>query len=243
MKACRNKAHFMDESGVHRFDVGKCAGCLACVNVCPSNAIEATSRLMSVDEIMKAVLADKVFYGTQGGITLSGGEPLLHIDACIGLLESARRNDISTAIETSGYFDDSCIGHIAPLTDWFLWDFKDGDAARHLKYTGCSNEKILHNLFLTDRYETKIILRCIMVKGVNMDAASFRAIAQTASLLKHCAGVELLPYHTYGGSKNVQLGFADNSVKNWIPTRQDIRDAADCLRKLGVNLLNEQVLR
>ncbi len=230
---CPTSAHYFDKKQIHRFDVKLCNGCLKCVDVCPTNAIESASRLMSVEEIINEVLKDKVFYGENGGITLSGGEPLLHAEGCLEILRLAKKNGLSTAIETSGYFDSSYIEKLAELTDIFLWDFKDGDNERHRKYTGVSNEKILHNLFLLDKQETKIILRCIMVKGINMDDIRFLAIAETFSKLKHCIGVELLPYHAFGGSKNEQLGYTDNGRKYWIPTIEDMIFAKERLSGLG----------
>lgn len=100
-----------------------------------------------------------------------------------------------------------------------------------------SNEKILHNLMLADRHETKIILRCIMVKSINMDEEHFNTIAGLVSRLSHCAGVELLPYHTFGGSKNEQLGYRDNGRKDWIPTSKDLKAVTEKLEALGVTII------
>jgi len=177
---------------------------------------------MTAEDIFRVVLKDKAFYGDRGGITLSGGEPLLHAQECIELLHLVKENGISTAIETSGYFDQSYIPRLAKLTDLFIWDFKDGNTQRHIKNTGLSNEIIIKNLFLTDRQNSKILLRSVMVKGLNMDDSHLKTLAETVSRLGNCIGVELLAYHAYGGSKNEQLGYEDNGRKEWIPSTEEM---------------------
>ena len=234
--ACKNQAHFLDDKKRHCFDISKCTGCLACVDVCPSNGVEAVSHLMSADKIIEIVMKDKPFYGELGGITLSGGEPLLHAEGCIELLSLAKHYGLSTAIETSGYFEEAYVERIARLTDLFLWDFKDGNAIRHMENTGVSNEKSLHNLQLLDEFETKILLRCIMIKGVNMDDENLMAIAAAMSQMKHCTGVELLPYHPFGGPKNKQLGYEDNGRKEWIPSQDDLQMTRRRLEELGARV-------
>jgi pyruvate formate lyase activating enzyme len=232
VKVCPTGALFFDEVGTHRFNVLKCTGCLNCTTVCPAKAVEPVSKWMTVEEIFDVVLKDKVFYGAAGGMTLSGGEPLLHAEGCLELLKLARENGISTAIETSGYFDEAYIEPLTKLTDLFLWDFKDGNLQRHVETTGVSNEKILHNLFLTDEKDTRILLRSTIVKGINMDDNHLHEIAKIVSRLKHCIGVELLPYHAYGGSKNEQLGYEDNGRQDWIPTADEMRIYRERLRHL-----------
>ncbi|MHB1485260.1 MAG: glycyl-radical enzyme activating protein [Saccharofermentanales bacterium] len=231
---CENHAHYIDKENNHRFDVTKCTGCTSCVVKCPSGSIEATSKPMSLEEIMTEVLKDKAFYGKTGGITLSGGEPLMNPVECIELLKMAKANGISTAIETSGYFDKKYIPQLAEYTDVFLWDIKDSDIQRHIKYTGVHPGKIQENLFALDKFEVKILLRCIIIIGVNDNEEHYRALAETYNKLKHCIGVELLPYHAFGGGKMVQLGYSDNGKKEWIPTETDMQQAKLCLEQMGV---------
>ena len=123
---------------------------------------------------------------------------------------------------------------LAEVSDMVLWDFKDGDDERHRRNTGVYGAKLLEKLFLLDRFDTEITLRCIMVKGVNIDEVNLLAIARTARRLKHCAKVELLPYHPFGGSKNEQLGFGDNGRREWIPDRDDMESAKNTLAGMGV---------
>ena len=227
VNACKTGAHYFDAENHHCFDVQRCAGCMACAEVCFTKAIESVSRMMSVKEIVEIVLKDAAFYGEIGGLTLSGGEPLIYADGCVEILRAAKEAGISTAIETAGYCNEACIDAVAELTDVFLWDFKVGSNELHIKYTGVSNEKILSNLFHLDKKAKRIILRCIMVKGVNMAPESLRAIVDIRRALTNCADIELIPYHAYGGSKSKRLGYADSGKKEWIPTAEDMKKARE----------------
>lgn len=221
MAVCAPKAHVFDGSK-HWIDRKKCIGCMSCVGVCPAGALEQVGRDMTEEEILKEVEKDRVFFGEKGGLTLSGGEPMIHGAEAVLLLERAKERGLNTAIETCGFFDSSYIEGLAQATDLFLWDFKDADPARHETYTGVSNERILKNLFLLDRYPVRIELRCIMVKGVNMDPAEINRIIETAAALKHLTKVTLLPYHPYGVSKGEQAGMEVKANPLWIPDAKEI---------------------
>lgn len=230
---CPEGAHAVREEG-HLFRPEKCVRCGACAGVCPTGACEMSARDMDEDEILRAVCQDRAFYGEKGGMTLSGGEPMFRPEAAVALLRKARETGVHTAMETSGWFDGKWIDEIAPLTDLFLWDYKDSDSARHRRYTGQGNERILENLRLLDRHPVRIRLRCILVEGVNRNEAHLRAIAELYHSLVHCEGVDLLPYHTFGSSKNVQLGKAENAHPEWIPPEDKMEEARRYLEKQGV---------
>jgi pyruvate formate lyase activating enzyme len=239
LDVCPEEAHFFDEDDNHIFDKQNCTLCMACVPLCPTNAVESAGKMMALQDISDTVLRDKAFYGAEGGMTLSGGEPLVHFDTCLALLHMAKENGIATAVQTSGYFDaeDERIRRLADAADVFLWDFKDGNNARHEQYTGKPNDKIIANLLRLDRYLDNtgkyIILRCIMVKTVNMDDTHFTAIANLYKSLKNCRRIELVPYHAMGGAKYKQLGFDDNGRAEWIPSGEDMASAEQILQDLG----------
>jgi len=233
--ACNTGAHSFQGS-IHFFDASRCMGCLECTRVCSADATKPVCTQMSVDEIMDVICKDQVFYDG-GGVTLSGGEPLMHLDGSMEILRQSKENGISTAVETSGFFDCHVPDKLASLTDIFLWDFKDGNPKRHKKNTGVSNEKILHNLFGIDKYAKKILLRCVMVKGINMDETHLQEVARIYHRLKNCTGIELIPYHPYGGSKHRHLGYGDNANAEWIPTAESLDHTTQTLLKLGCFLL------
>jgi glycyl-radical enzyme activating protein len=235
--ACPNGAHIINHDSKHLFDVTKCKGYMECTKACPTKAIEPAGKSYTLEQILDEVKKDIAFYSKDGGITLSGGEPLMHMKECLWLLRKAKETGISTAIETCGYFDNSYIEQLAGVVDWFLWDYKDTDTIRHYKYTGMGNKKIIKNLFLLDKFDTSIILRCIIVNGLNTDDRHIDGISDIYHRLRSCKGVELIPYHSYGGGKNKALGYDDNGNKNWIPSQELLSDIKIKLSNNGVTLV------
>ena len=212
----------------------KCVLCGKCANICPTGALEFCGKDLSIEEILAVVEKDRAFYGEQGGVTISGGEPLMQKEASIALLRACKERGLPTAVETSGYVDEDTLRVAVPLVDLFLWDIKDTDDARHQKYTGVSHQKILKNLALADALGAKIRLRCILVSGVNTIETHYKHIAEIALSLSACEGVELLPYHAYGGTKALFLGGEDNGKAEWIPSLAQIAQAKAVLEAEGV---------
>ena len=225
---CAHNAHVIEE--FHMFDRSKCILCGKCADVCPANAIDICGSEMTIENILTVIEKDRAFYGNIGGVTLSGGEPFAQKEKTIALLKACKRYGFSTVVETCGYADPDIIRNAAPYVDLFLWDVKDTDDARHKKYTGVSNRIILENLLLVNATHAKIRLRCILVGGVNTNELHYSAIIEIAKKINNFDGVEILPYHAYGGTKTVFLGGADNGRKEWIPTSKEIERAKDLLK-------------
>ena len=118
-----------------------------------------------------------------------------------------------------------------------MWDIKDTVPARHREYTGVDTARILQNLYSADRAGAETLLRCSLVKGVNPDPVHYAGIAAVYSRLTHCRGVQLLPYHTYGNSKALQLGRPDSAHRDWIPDAGDLAAAVKCFKKYNINLI------
>ena len=218
----------------HTIDRTRCIGCMRCTQACPSDALEACAQMMTYDQIMTEVLKDRAFYGKTGGLTISGGEPLLHGTSIIPLLKAAKKAEITTAIETCGVFDGALLEEVVPLTDLFLWDIKDTDPVRHQTNTGGSLATVITNLRKADSFGAKTRLRCILLQDVNLNETHLLALAQLYHSLKHCEGIELLPYHTYGDSKNAQLGRDSAAHTEWIPTDEQITYANTMIEKHAV---------
>lgn len=233
--ACPAGAHGLHPERI--FDRDRCVACGKCVHVCCTEALTAVRRDMTVEEILAAVEKDRSFYGETGGVTLSGGEPMTRPAGVLRLLEACRGVGLHTALETCGEFPYIFVPLLVKLTDLFLWDVKDTDDDRHKVYTGVSNRRILDNLRLADRLGGRTRLRCILVEGVNTVEAHYEALSSLALSLKHCEGVELLPYHAYAGSKMLPLGRPDNGRAEWIPDRGTVEAAKAHLTARGVRVI------
>ena len=222
----------------HLLDRTACNGCMKCGNSCPTGALENCSQWLSAEEIFRQVMKDAVFYRDIGGVTFSGGEPTVHANKLIPLMKLFQSSNIHTAIETCGYFDPTILSELVNATDLFLWDIKDTDNKRHFTNTGVSCDRIISNLKMADTLGAKTVLRCILLKSVNLETGHLKEIVSIYSSLKHCDGVELIPYHTYGASKNVQLGRNENAHQEWIPSETEISMAKAFLRQSDVPIIN-----
>ena len=235
LDVCHNDVH--RRRTTHEIIRSRCQGCGTCIDVCPTGALQLCGKEMTPQEILCVVEKDLAFYGASGGITLSGGEPFFQMEGAITLLQLCKERGISTAVETCGCFDASLLAKAVPFTDLFLWDLKDTNSDRHTRYTGASNKHILKNLALADSLGARIRLRCILVSGVNTSPEHYRQIALIASSLSHLDGVELIPYHAYGGSKATLLGLTDNGHKEWIPTDGQMAQAKEMLCEHGISVI------
>lgn len=185
------------------FYADKCIGCGHCKEGCVAGARVTCGREMTADEVFAEVFADRDYYGKNGGVTVSGGEPLAHPAFTKELLYKCRENNIGTAVETSLYRYDE---EILSLIDVLMTDIKIFDSAEHKKYTGIGNEEILANIKRADTLDVPIIVRTPVVTGVNDSADNIKQTAQFVRRLKNAVKYELLPYHPLGLSKARALG-------------------------------------
>lgn len=205
ISACPEKV-FSDSFWKSKVDYDKCNGCGECVEVCPSEALKVYGYPATTNETIDLVLRDKDYYkNTDGGLTLSGGEPLLQFDFALDLLKKAKAENLHTCIETAGYVAKGRMAEILPYTDLFLYDYKITDDSQHQYYTGVSNKKILENLNFVLENGGQVILRCVVIPGVNDNSEHFKAIAKIARH-QNIQQVEIMPYHEYGKHKYAELG-------------------------------------
>ncbi|MFW6438320.1 MAG: glycyl-radical enzyme activating protein [Armatimonadota bacterium] len=206
VRVCPQGAHRM-ENGAHVFERARCVACGACAEVCLGDALTFYGREMTAAEVLTIVLEDRTFYEQSGGgLTLSGGEPLLQADFCAELLGMAKREGLHTAVDTCGAGPWEAFEQVLPLTDLFLYDLKQTDPALHRKYTGADNALILQNLRRLSEAGAAIEIRIPVIPGVN-DDERFREEAD--ALLSGLAGiraVKRLPYNPYARSKHEAVG-------------------------------------
>ncbi|MBR7032191.1 MAG: glycyl-radical enzyme activating protein [Clostridia bacterium] len=203
---CPMRCH-VTENGIHVFDRTDCGTCFSCVEVCPAGALLQAGREYTVDEVMKTVDADRAYYeNSGGGLTLSGGEPLLQPEFSIALLKAAKDRGLNTALETSGYAPLRVMKDAAHLVDVFLYDVKLTNDEDHKKYTGVGRDQIMSNLRFLNGEKRRIVLRCPIIPGVNDNADHYDAIASLADELESVIRVDLEPYHDLGAGKYAKFG-------------------------------------
>ena len=211
VRACPRGAVSMDpEEGVV-IDRDKCDVCLLCADQCYAQSLRPVAKPMTIEEILRIAEQDKGFYdNTKGGITVSGGQLLLHAEFVSGLIDEAGKRGISVCLDTCGFGDPEALMELSRkenVTD-ILYDMKSIDDEVHRKYTGVSNRLIIDNLrMLADDGETahKLIMRMPLIGGVN---DSDDIIRRTGTLCAEIGvkRVNLLPYHSLGISKKRNVG-------------------------------------
>jgi len=222
VKVCEADCHSITEEGKHIFAPVKCTMCGECIKSCPKNAMELTGKEMSVEEVMAEVLQDKIFYeASQGGMTVSGGEPFYQSEFLCKLLKACKMAGISTAVETCGFVSPEKLSKASPFVDLFLYDYKLTDSDLHKKYTGVDNELILSNLKLLNSLGNDVILRCPIIPGVNDNEEHFKSIGALTEKYSNILKVEVEPYHRLGENKYAGLG---RKAESYTVPDQEMKD-------------------
>ena len=189
-------------------DRDKCTACGRCLEMCMPGSLKIYGRVGTAEEIIREVIKDKVYYERSGGgLTLSGGDPMWQVEFSREILLLAKENGIRTCIETAGYADREDFDRVIPVTDLFLYDYKITDDFFHRRYTKKSNQAIIENLHYLDSLNANIVLRCIIIPGINDNEEHFKAITRLSLDLDNIHAVEVIPYHDFGREKYEQIGF------------------------------------
>lgn len=226
VQICLQNCHTMTD-GVHTFNRDKCEACGKCTEVCYADSLEKAGEIKSVTQVIDEVMKDKAFYDNSGGgITLSGGEPMMQFEFAFEILRTSKEKGLHTCIETCGFAAEDHYRKIAPYVDIFLFDFKESDSIKHKEFTGVGNELILSNLHMLDSIGSKIVLRCPVIPTLNDRNEHFDAIASLANSLANVTEINIEPYHPLGSGKAEMLGrdyvlkdltFPDDStVTQWL---------------------------
>ena len=198
----------------------KCDLCGACVPICYSGALQQIGKTMTVNEAIREVEKDRVFYeANDGGMTVSGGEPTTQPTFVEALLSVARERGFHTALETCGDVQWPVLKRLLRFTDLVLYDIKAMNESLHERWVGSSNVQILSNAVNVARTKPMII-RIPVVPGVNDGEENIRAVATFAAKLRRVKEIHLLPYHKLGAAKYARL-----NLKYQIGTLESPSDA------------------
>jgi len=213
----------------------ECAMCGTCLEACPPAARHVAGREMDVDEVLAEVLRDRVFYEESGGgVTFSGGEPLLQHAFLHETLAGSRAHGLHTAVDTSGYAPRSHLLELAPLVDLFLYDLKLMDPERHHQLTGVPNQPILENLRALGAVHRAIRVRIPVIPGFNDSEPDLEAAARFAASVPGVQAVELLPYHRAGMQKFERLGREYRLADVAKPPPERVEELAELFRAHGL---------
>ncbi len=231
---CNNCLKVCPNSAVN--NPAECSLCGKCVEECPAEAREIVGKDMTLEEVIEEILKDRVFYEqSKGGVTLSGGEPLLQQGFIIPLLKKIKKIGIHTAIETCGYATNEILFKASIYTDLFLFDIKLLDEKSHKKYTGVSNKPILQNLRTLSSIQKNIILRIPVIPGVNNNSENFDKTAELVLSLG-LKEVHLLPFHPGGSEKYKRLGRAYKFEETNTLKKEDLKNFATILEEKGISV-------
>ena len=184
-----------------------CDNCGRCVTVCHTETIKLLGQEYTIEELVDEVKKDEIIYKhSGGGVTLSGGEPLLEPEFILELLQALKQNEISVGVDTCGFVPRKNIEYVLPYVDFFLWDIKHMNAEKHVEYTGVSNELILDNLRFVSDNGIPVYLRLPLIPGYNDSQENLRAVCELAKDLSSLVEIDLLPLHHLGKARYVALG-------------------------------------
>lgn len=235
VEACPENAITLTSEGIIT-NPALCKMCGKCAEVCPTKAIEMSGKEMSVAEIMDIIEKERIFFDQSGGgVTFSGGEPLVHTKMLISLLDECGKRKIHRAIDTAGNVSTETLLEVAKRTDLFLYDLKMMDTGLHKKWIHAGNEKILHNLKAISAAGAHIIIRIPLIGGINDTDEN---IEETAKFIAELPGekkpVHLLPYHNIAENKYMKLGKSDDFEKLKEPDKETIVKAIAMFGEYGI---------
>jgi len=225
---------FDQESTLRVYLPEKCSMCCRCMKVCPQNAIDCVGYDIPLSSLVNKIIRAGPFHRRSGGgVTLSGGEPLLQVNLCKEFLRSCHEEGIHVAIDTSGHVGWAEIKNVLADTDLFLYDIKHLDSKKHQEWTGKSNQLILGNLERLVSAKANrtfsIIIRIPVVPGFNDTPIEINDILSFVKDLGRIDKVEVLPFHFYGKIKYQKLR-RPYPMENYRPPEKDFLQK---IKKMG----------
>jgi len=236
VEVCPNQAVTL-EGAFPLTDTQRCHRCGRCIPSCPGKARELAGRKIGVDELMSEIRKDIVFYDDSGGgVTFSGGEPLMQAEFVFAVLKECKNNEIHTAVDTCCYGPTETLAKLAKVTDLFLCDIKHIDGDIHKQFTGEDNTLILHNIVFLAKFGRPIIIRVPVVPEFNDLPEQIESIAQFAQELKTVKEIDLLPYHSGGVSKAQRIQKYNDVIEQPHPSRSTLKALREVVEHYGLNV-------
>lgn len=224
---------FSDDRQIRSMSWESCQSCFQCVDACIYQALTVMGETKSVEEVMTIVESDRVFYkNSGGGVTFSGGEPLMQADYLKELMISAKEKGFHVTLDTTGLAPSAAFDKVRDFIDLVLFDIKHLNDREHRRYTGVSNKVVLENLGIISA-DTETWIRIPLINGINDDEAHIKDIADLA----HDLGIKkisLLPYHEGGISKRQQIGMKKSKYEGRAPTDDHVKFLSSIIVSKGL---------
>ena len=236
VQTCQHGAHRIVE-GNHFYDRRSCEQCGDCVDTCLYEALKLAGKQQTVEEVMAVVLRDRPFYEQSGGgLTITGGEPMLQAEFTLELLKAAKSERLHTCLDTCGWTSQLAYEQVLPFVDMFLFDYKATNPETHKELTGVSNKLILSNLDFLVRKGARLRLRCPLIPGVNDSIDHLKGIAALYRRYPALDGIDLMAYHNVGNAKYERYGL-ENPLPDLKTTEEATRlDWVKSLHSLGCEI-------
>ncbi len=189
----------------------------------PGGRSEVVGKKMSADEVIFEIEKDIIFYDeSQGGVTFSGGEPLLQAQFLLAMLKACREKEIHTVVDTSGYAPAEIFVEICNMIDFVLFDLKLMDDEMHRRYTGVSNKKILKNLETLSGLNTPHHIRFPLIPGITDTDENVLSVAEFVRALGSVSRIDILPMHRIADGKYRRLGMQSKMANKQPPSPEEI---------------------
>lgn len=236
--ACPHSAIELSRGGLPVvLDRTRCAVCdaLDCNRVCYTGALQTSGRWYTVRDLMGVFNRDRCYWGSEGGITLTGGEPLMQEEFSLSLLKHCQQAYIDTCVETSAYVPRRVLQAALPYVHWLFIDLKHMDPAKHSQATGVPNDIILENIrwIAISGWPGRLVVRMPVIPGFNDDAANAQATATFLREIGH-SEINLLPFHRLGASKYEQLGMTYEYADQAAPDADSLAGLSSVYRQHGI---------
>lgn len=237
VSVCPSGAQVFAPQG-RRFLRERCTSCGKCTNSCPPGALTLAGKVLTTDEVMVQIDNDEAFYrNSGGGVSFSGGEPLLQRDFLKELLTRCAERGYHTAVESALQIPTEDLAQVVPLTSLFLADLKLMDSSRHLSAIGATNSRILENIRFLAQNAKALVIRVPVIPGVNTDPAQMEAMAEFLAGIEGIQAVEFMPYHGMAAEKYRSLG----RVYEWAalepPTERQLEEITGIFQCKNISVL------
>ena len=223
ISVCPKKCH--EITATHVFLRKDCVGCGKCADACSAKALELYGKEMKSEDVVKELGKDSAFYiATNGGITVSGGEPLFQPSFTAEILRLCKDRGMHTALETCGYASESVFSDVLRYCDTVLFDIKETDEEKHIAFTGVSLKPILCNLEILNEKGIPFVIRAPIIPTLNDREEHFENLRRLREKFENCEKIQIMPYHNFGSYKYEKLARQYLCEEIAPPTEEKIKE-------------------